>query len=160
MSEMWKPINDYPKYEISNFGNVKSNYKNKLLKEQKDKDGYFQVNLFENKVSKTIKIHKLVALHFINNPEDKPQINHIDGNKQNNNYLNLEWCTTQENTFHAINNNLADAKGEKHGGSKLIPENIIDIRNSDLSPKELAIKYNICIQTISDIRLRKRWKHI
>ena len=160
MTETWITVKNYPKYEISNFGNIKSTYKNKLLKFQQDKDGYFQVNLYENKIGKTHKIHRLVAFHFIENSENKLQVNHIDGNKQNNNYSNLEWCTTQENTKHAINNGLSDAKGENHGNSKLTSENIIDIRGSKLSPKELALKYNVCFQTISDIRLKKRWKHI
>ena len=160
MNELWKILIDYPKYKISNFGNLKSGYTNKLLKFSKDKDGYLQVNLFKNKISKTHKIHRLVAIYFVENPENKPQINHKDGIKINNYYKNLEWCTTQENTSHALKNNLADAKGEKHGGSKLITENIIDIRISNLSKKELAIKYNISFQTIYDIISRRRWKHI
>lgn len=118
------------------------------------------MNLYKNKISKTHKIHRLVAKYFVNTVENKEQVNHIDGNKQNNHYSNLEWCTTQENTKHALENGLANARGEKHGASKLIPENVIDIRNSSLSPKELSIKYNICFQIVSDIKLRKRWKHI
>ena len=111
-------------------------------------------------MKKNFYAHRLVAKHFILNDKLLKEVNHIDGNKQNNNYSNLEWCTTQENTKHAINNGLSDAKGENHGNSKLTSENIIDIRGSKLSPKELALKYNVCFQTISDIRLKKRWKHI
>lgn len=160
MNEIWKTIIDYPQYEISNFGNIKSNYKNKLLKGQKDKDGYFQVNLYKDKIGKTHKVHRLVAKYFIDNAENKLQVNHIDGNKQNNYYLNLEWCTTQENTKHAILNELTDAKGVKHGNSKLKESDVIEIRSLDLPLKDIAKKFNISFQHVSDIKLRKKWKHI
>ena len=160
MKEIWKSIKNYPQYEISNFGNIKSNYKNKLLKFQQDKDGYFQVNLYKNKIGKTNKIHRLVALYFVENKYNKLQVNHIDGNKQNNHYYNLEWCTTQENTKHAINAGLANAKGENHGMCKLKGKEVLEIRKLNLPLKEMAKKYNVSFQTISDIRLNKRWKHI
>lgn len=103
--EVWKPIKGYEgRYEISNFGNVKSiSYlcgKNvKELKPFKDKDGYLTVNLFSNGLRKTLKVHRLVAFHYIENnrPQIALEINHKDECKTNNHYSNLEWVTTKEN---------------------------------------------------------------
>lgn len=112
IKEEFKEIKGYnKKYFISNFGRVfTTDYRgNKVWKEMKQRliKGYKSVGLriYENGVSKqTIyKIHRLVATYFIKNPYNKPVVNHIDGNKQNNIVSNLEWVTTQENTRHAYN---------------------------------------------------------
>ena len=102
MIEIWKPIKDYENYEVSNLGKVKSlNYnrtgEEKILKPRKDKDGYLYVGLYKSGKRKFFKIHRLVATAYIFNPDDKPQINHIDCNRQNNCVENLEWCTIKEN---------------------------------------------------------------
>ena len=77
-------------------------------------------------VSKTYDIHRLVALHFISNNHNKPQVNHKDGNKLNNNYKNLEWCTSKENVNHAIKNGLfiPHTKG-KFGKDNILSKQII-----------------------------------
>lgn len=109
-------------------GNVKSNINNIILKQsiiakRNGKEGYNVVNL----KMKTHYVHRLVAEAFIPNPYNKPQVNHIDGNKLNNNIDNLEWCTGSENIKHAYRNNLiqntskkvewAKKMGEKYGGT-------------------------------------------
>jgi hypothetical protein len=100
MQEIWKPIKGYESlYEVSNLGRVKSlNYyrtgKEKVLKQYIDQDGYFRIRL-KNPKQNTYKlwgVHRLVAMTFILNPDNKPQINHIDCNRQNNCVENLEWC--------------------------------------------------------------------
>ncbi len=93
--EVWKPIDGYDDYQISNFGRVKSlKYdKERILKPFPNSDGYLQVDLGK----KYLKIHRLVALAFILNPENKPCIDHIDRNKINNSFNNLRWVTHQEN---------------------------------------------------------------
>jgi len=113
--EVWKPITDYEElYHISNYGRVKalerrvciSNknyfYKALILKSFVTKRGYYEVRLCSKNTSKAKKIHRLIAEHFITNPENKPQVNHIDGNRLNNEIKNLEWVNNRENSCHRI----------------------------------------------------------
>jgi len=108
----WKPIRGYEGlYEISDKGQVKSligwngkRYINreKILKPTKTTTGYWKIELVKNKNRKSKKIHRLIAIAFIPNPEKKPNINHIDGNPLNNSLENIEWCTQKENVDHAL----------------------------------------------------------
>lgn len=100
-------------YKIDRFGNVYSQYTNRVLKPAPTSWGYITVELFKDKVGKTHKIHKLVADAYIPNPNGKPIINHIDGDKKNNAVENLEWCTYSENMKHAWKNGLT--QGNKTG---------------------------------------------
>lgn len=135
--EIWGPIIDYEDYyEISNLGRIKSldrtvvytnrnrtqHYKSKLLTPSKNQDGYFKVSLNKDGKLDVKIIHRLVALAFIPNPENKPQINHIDGNKLNNCVDNLEWNTNIENLNHSYLNNL-------NPNIKLSKDDVILIRN-------------------------------
>lgn len=108
--EIWKDIFG-GKYQISSLGNIRSlNYhREKRIKELsklKMPNGYTTVKLCVDGEVKRYSIHRLVANTFIPNPKNKPQVNHIDGNKQNNNVDNLEWCTKSENQIHAVRNGL------------------------------------------------------
>lgn len=108
MEEIWKKIVDFPKYMVSNKGRVKSiervdwrgrHIKEKILKPRKNRSGYYYVNLYYTSteyVSKTI--HRLVCEAFLPNPDNLPQINHRDENKQNNNLENLEYCSAKYNS--------------------------------------------------------------
>lgn len=114
--EIWRDIKDYDGlYQISNFIRikrltrmVKSSYgsmaekKEKILRQQKSNNGYIGVSLEKNNKSRFCSVHRLVAKTFISNTENKPDVNHIDGNKHNNNISNLEWVTKSENTIHSI----------------------------------------------------------
>ncbi|MBO7079503.1 MAG: HNH endonuclease [Bacilli bacterium] len=124
--EIWKDIKDYEGlYQVSNFGRVKSlekkvwnRYefivrKERILKTKNNSKEYCIVKLYKDNKHYNKKIHRLVAEAFIPNPNDLPQINHIDGNKNNNNANNLEWCTNKENQIHAWNNNLQKKKYSK-----------------------------------------------
>lgn len=111
VNEIWKDIEGYEgKYQISNLGRIKKINKNSLNEEHYVKPyinqrGYCTVKLFKTE-RKEERIHRLVAQAFIPNPENKAEVNHIDGNKQNNTITNLEWNTHEENVVHAFKTGL------------------------------------------------------
>lgn len=100
--EKWTTIQEASNYEVSTYGNIRNKTTQKILKGRLTKSGYLQVSL---KIDETNKfsnryIHRLVAIYWIDNPEDKREVNHKDGNKENNNINNLEWVTSSENQKH------------------------------------------------------------
>lgn len=104
---MFKEIEGYEHYLVSDSGEVYSLKSNKILKPYIDKDGYeiYRISNEENK-RKAFKGHRLVGLTFIDNPNNLPIVNHIDGNKRNNHLSNLEWCTNEYNIQHAVKTGL------------------------------------------------------
>lgn len=103
MKEIWKDVAGYEGlYQVSNLGRVKSvkGVSERILKGGNDCHGYLCLNLWKNNQRIMFKIHRLVAQAFIPNPENKPQVNHIDEDKTNNVDSNLEWCTAKENNNH------------------------------------------------------------
>lgn len=105
MTEIWKDVRGYEGlYQVSNYGRVKRTFKKKerFLSGRADKDGYIEVILSKNQTKKYVRLHRLVAETFILNPGNKPQVNHKDRNKQNNDASNLEWVTCSENVIHAF----------------------------------------------------------
>lgn len=99
VKEEWKQINNYDNYEVSTLGNVRNSNTGRILKKT-CRGGYLTIGLCKNSNTKTCQAHRLVALAFIDNPENKPQVNHKDKNRSNNMVSNLEWSTASENSIH------------------------------------------------------------
>ena len=166
---MNKQIPGIPGYTINEHGEIFS-HKGKKADGHKmatviTNCGYVHVTLaYQQGKSKPFLVHRLVASAFIHNTDNKPQINHIDGNKQNNHYSNLEWCTRAENQQHAFDTGLQESiKGEDHASAKLSNQDAIDIINLMLngsSNDDIANKYGLHSRYVSLVRHQKRWKHI
>ena len=144
VEEIWKDIENYNGlYQVSNHGRVKSLerkvpnqnriYSERILKPEKPKCGYLYCALCKDGFARHIRVHRLVAFAFIPNPYNKPQVNHKDGNKQNNSADNLEWCTNSENVSHSYGNTERGKarhwKGKmsnNHPNSKKVQQHTLD----------------------------------
>ena len=124
MQEIWKSIPNYEgKYEVSNLGHVRSykqDRKNPRLLKPHYQGGYPRINLYKKCELKHYFVHVLVAQTFIPNPDNKPEINHIDGDKTNNTVANLEWVTPSENINHALQHNLRPQKTSKDTTPRMV----------------------------------------
>lgn len=107
MDDTWFKINGYNNYSVSNKGEIRNDDTGKIKSSRYNKHGYKVIDLYFNGTRETKRVHRLVADAFISNPENKPQVNHKDGNKSNNNINNLEWCTASENMKHSFNTGLS-----------------------------------------------------
>lgn len=185
MHETWKSLKDIVEcgdfYEVSNYGRVRSidkmsfngkshwKQKGKILSIRKNKNGYMQVHLSLDGKRKAYYLHRLVALTFKPNPKNLPEVNHEDGNKENNHDSNLKWVTDSGNKKHAYSTGLKtpiNAKGLKNGNSKLNDEEIQFIRNNytpyhkEFGATSLAKKFKVSTATIHKIVRNESWKHI
>ncbi len=175
--EIWKDIVGYEEYyQISNYGNVKS--KDRIVKSKNNSfakkkgrnkkagvtNGYKVVLLSKENKEKGIGVHRLVAMHFIPNSENKHEVNHKDGDKLNNHYSNLEWATRSENGQHSYDNGLQiSRKGSKHHFAKINEsdvKNMFDLYNKGLSKKEVSKKFkNISYSSVCRILKGRTWRH-
>lgn len=168
------PVPGFPDYCISNLGNIYSNNKNKCLNMKKlspmlqvrnknTGDGYYYIGIRNNKNRTFFAIHRLVAMAFIPNPENKNVVNHINGIKTDNRVENLEWCTVRENHDHAMRTGLT-LRGERHGRHILTEDQVLEIRKrfaqGKINKSRLAKEYNIPRTTISRVILRNTWRHL
>lgn len=162
--ETWKYIEGYEQhYLVSNLGNIKSKKgcKEKTLKPVTNKLGYCRVTLSLSGVTRCFLVHRLVAILFIDNNKNKPQVNHINGNKRDNRVINLEWATSSENVSHGYKIGVSKGNvGEKNPSSKLSQEQVKEIFLSKSKHKNLCQIYGVCKKTISNIKCGKSWSYI
>lgn len=159
----YTPIDGYPGYSINRQGDVLSTRQGgaRILKTTLDAYKYKYVMLYLNGKGKKLKIHRLVALTHVTGYVEGLVVNHIDGDKHNNNAVNLEWTTVAGNTQHAIDNKLlVTLRGTEQVKSKLVDDDIRAIRSSSLTCVALSKLFKVSVGLISGIRLGKRWKHI
>lgn len=140
MEEIWKPVIGYENlYSISNFGRVKSlNFngsKQEKIMSPYTVHNYKRIRIFKNKKACSVGVHRLVAGAFIPNPDNKPLVNHKDGNKSNNTVTNLEWATQSENAIHAFK----VLKIKAHGGRQKKKVRIIETGQIFESVKEASL---------------------
>lgn len=143
-------------YIITAKGQVINRQTGKIVKPQINGTGYYRVSIGK----KLMFVHRLVAMLYIPNPNNLPQVNHKDGNKLNNSVENLEWVTNKQNSIHALKNGLMKIE-ENHPLAKLNRTQVSFILSHDeMSRKELANLFNVSARTITDIRQRKTWKTV
>jgi hypothetical protein len=176
--ETWKSIKDFPIYEISSKGRVKSLSRivkrgtsyvlipDKILSLSKSKFGYMRVQLFYGKKkAKFCAVHRLVAIAFVPNPENKPHVNHKSCIKTDNRVENLEWVTPVENQQHALEHGrYRPPLGEESNRSKLKETDIAEIKRlrekEQLTTRELGERFNVSQAQASRIISGKTWRHL
>lgn len=167
MTEIWKEIS-IPGYFISNLGRLKGR-SGKIIKTYINHEGYYTICLKpngRNGKAQCVRIHRLIAEAFIPNPENKPFVNHIDGNKRNNDITNLEWCTNQENIIHAFKTGLNKAlSGSINPFAKLTSAQIKYIkekyipRDKNFGARALGKMFNVPHSKIVRILKGERYKY-
>lgn len=166
---MWKPVRIAGgRIEVSEDGQVRSlpskTHHGQILSQNVTTNGYwFLTNRLTGKKLKMILVHRIVAMEFVPNPDNLPQVNHKDGNKLNNHYTNLEWVTPSGNTKHAHDHNLIRViHGEEHNWSKITKDQAQEIidkyRTGKYSQRQLAKEYGLIQQSISLIVRGVNWK--
>lgn len=168
-TEVWKEVKDFEvRFWISSYGRLKSHdiRRNtiKILSCYVDSQGYYQATLRMKPLKKKVRIHTLVAEHFLFKPdiEGRITVNHKDGNKLNNRVENLEWISAKDNCLHAVEMGLHDLKGSKHHQAKITEDNVREMRS--LYPlfthKQLAEMYGLARRNVGDIINRVTWPHV
>ena len=160
---MFQQLKEDSRFEISQSGIIR-NVKTKYIKSQYVSDtGYYMITISENNKSKPYRVHRLLANNFIENPKKLKEVNHIDGNKLNNDLSNLEWVSHFENMQHAFSTGLANNTGVKNRMAKLNEikvRKIKELLKQGISQYKIATKYNISRSAILKIQLNKTWKHV
>lgn len=164
---IWKDVEGFEGlYKVSNEGVVistpRQGSRGGVTKYYKMSHGYYEYLLCKDGKMYHVMAHRLLAKHFIPNPDNKPCVNHIDGDRNNNSLENLEWVTYKENTQHAVRSGLFNNKGENNPKTKLTDKEIYQIRDLHkhkvYNQKELAEIYGTCRSNVSYIVRNKTRK--
>ena len=163
---------DWDRYDVRENGDVIplcGPKKGSPFKRMTHSSGYHQVQLkFKDGKLKKCYLHRIVAYHFLDNPDNLPEVNHIDGDKTNNHVSNLEWCTRKGNAQHALKSGLLSEKtflpkGESNKNSKLNEDDVLDIRwlySEGVSMARLAKEWCLDASTIHHVVKYKTWRHV
>jgi hypothetical protein len=169
LKEEWKQIKDFPMYDVSNFGRVRTKFIKRsanlnypYMKLKMTIWGYLQVGLRKESNGKKYQkaVHRLVLLAFKPQPINKDCCNHIDGNKTNNHISNLEWVNRKENTIHAFDIGIQKS-GEKSRLAKLSKTEVWRIKKlikNKVCQRRIAEHFKVTETTISDIKYNRSWK--
>ena len=153
--EVYVDIPGYEGYQVSNYGRVRNKKTGKILKPYITNKGYYTVGFWTDGKKKRLSIHRLVAKAFLPNPNNLPEVNHINGCKTDNSVCNLEWASGRNNVLHAYRTKLRK--------TKLSEIQVAEIKNlikQGLTQREIASKYNVSHSTISEINRCKIWASV
>jgi len=162
---IWKDIKGFEgMYQASTCGHIRNSRTGHIMSPCLNRKGYPQTSLWKNKKGHSKTIHRHVAETFIPNPENKPQVNHIDGNKLNNNIDNLEWNTSNENIQHAYDNGLIlKPTGTRNGRCTIKKEDALKIKRlllEDYKHQEIADIIGTTKHVVSNIKKGRSWAHL
>lgn len=159
----WRIFKECPRYLVSSCGKIWDSKGRRFLK-QTNLRGYLRCSINYGDYKKTWRVHRLVAITYLECNDTSLQVNHIDGDKENNNESNLEWVTSKENIHHAWNTGLASGKkGISHGQSILTDEivkDIISFKGKGIPQWKVAEMFGTVQTNISLIWRNKAWTHI
>jgi DNA-binding transcriptional regulator YiaG len=124
------------------------------------KSGRVYANFTWRGITKSLLINRIVAIRFLPNPQNLPQVNHIDGNKENNALSNLEWSSGSDNEKHAHRTGLKSGRGSANSNAKLTSTEVQEIRASEQTTQDLADRYGVGRSTIANIRRGTTWTHV
>jgi len=151
----------FSKYAVSRDGEIYSFYSNRFLKKYLKKDGYYQVGLYDDfKEKKDLRVSRLVALAFLENDHLYDQVNHKDGNKLNNHYMNLEWCNQSQNTLHSFRDGLQRTANNNRVTELAVVHTICKLIEDGFRNKDISECLNVHCNTISAIKHKQRWVQI
>lgn len=167
MQESWIKVVGFNNYRISNFGRIFNEKEKRELHPvpNKKRRGYFYISLQQDGRRENMLLSRLVAKHFLRNPNNLPQVNHINGNKSNNRIDNLEWITAKDNILHAITTGLAPRalRGNQLPMTKTNEKDVKHIRQLALDGylhKDIAKKFKLGVSTVTHIVNRTRWSWV
>lgn len=152
ITEIWRRVPGYKDYEVSNEGHVRRVKNKRVLKPRLDGGGYVQAALYNNKKRKSFQVHRLVLMVFVGAPFVGAQGNHADGDKTNNAWWNLEWCTCQENNRHA-------RKILGRGGRvpALTKERICALKMTGMTRRKIASEMGVLQRTVHHVVAGQQW---